>query len=140
MTNEKVGLIRGLTLTGAVGANITDMVGVGPFITMPYIVAALAGPQAILGWIVGALVATCDGLVWSELGAALPKAGGSYEFLKRIYSSRTVGLFLAFLFAFQLLLSAPTSPGFLKSRPAVSSSAPLLGRTPLGWMSPPVQL
>ena len=103
------GLIRGLSLSSAVAVNMVDMIGVGPFITMPYIVAALAGPQAILGWIVGALLAVCDGMVWSELGAALPKAGGSYEFLKRIYGHRTFGRFFAFLFAFQLLLSAPTS-------------------------------
>ncbi len=85
-----------------------DMVGVGPFITLPLILAAMSGPQAMLGWIFGALLALCDGLVWAELGAAMPHAGGSYEFLRRIYPGG-MGRFLAFLFIFQLTFSAPLS-------------------------------
>jgi amino acid transporter len=85
-----------------------DMIGVGPFITMPLILAAMGGPQAMLGWILGALLALCDGLVWAELGAALPEAGGTYHFLRRIYPGN-LGRFLAFLFLFQLCFSAPLS-------------------------------
>ena len=55
------------------------MIGVGPFITLPLIIAAAGGPQAMLGWILGAVFALCDGLVWAELGAAMPEAGGSYH-------------------------------------------------------------
>jgi amino acid transporter len=90
-----------------------DMIGVGPFITLPLILAAMGGPQAMLGWILGALLALCDGLVWAELGAAMPEAGGSYHFLRKIYSGRDgkgkPGRFLAFLFIFQLTFSAPLS-------------------------------
>jgi amino acid transporter len=93
--------------------NMLDMIGVGPFITLPLILAAMGGPQAMLGWVLGAGLALCDGLVWAELGAAMPEAGGSYEFLRRIYSGRDgrgwVGRFLAFLFIFQLTFSAPLS-------------------------------
>ncbi len=85
-----------------------DMIGVGPFITLPLILAAMGGPQAMLGWILGALLALCDGLVWAELGAALPAAGGTYHFLRSIYPGRA-GRFLAFLFLFQLCFSAPLS-------------------------------
>jgi len=85
-----------------------DMIGVGPFITLPLILAAMGGPQAMLGWILGALLALCDGLVWAELGAALPAAGGTYHFLRMIYPGRA-GRFLAFLFLFQLCFSAPLS-------------------------------
>jgi len=85
-----------------------DMIGVGPFITLPLILAAMGGPQAMLGWILGALLALCDGLVWAELGAALPAAGGTYHFLRSIYPGRA-GQFLAFLFLFQLCFSAPLS-------------------------------
>lgn len=101
-------LSRSLTLRGAVILNMLDMIGVGPFITLPLILAAMGGPQAMLGWIFGALLALCDGLVWAELGAAMPHAGGSYEFLRRIYPGRTGRLF-AFLFIFQLTFSAPLS-------------------------------
>jgi amino acid transporter len=103
-----VALSRTLNLRGAVVLNMLDMVGVGPFITLPLILAAMGGPQAMLGWIFGALLALCDGLVWAELGAAMPHAGGSYEFLRRIYPGAT-GRFLAFLFIFQLTFSAPLS-------------------------------
>ena len=86
-----------------------DMIGVGPFITMPLIISAMGGPQAMIGWLVGALLAMCDGMVWAELGAAMPKSGGSYEFLKRIYGERGLGRMLSFLFIFQLSFSAPLS-------------------------------
>jgi amino acid transporter len=84
------------------------MIGVGPFITLPLILGAMAGPQAMLGWVMGALLALCDGLVWAELGAALPAAGGTYHFLRIIYPGR-LGRLLAFLFLFQLCFSAPLS-------------------------------
>ena len=106
-------LQRSLNLGGAVALNMLDMIGVGPFITLPLILAAMGGPQAMLGWILGAGLALCDGLVWAELGAAMPEAGGSYAFLRRIYSgadgTRKLGRFLAFLFIFQLTFSAPLS-------------------------------
>jgi amino acid transporter len=106
-------LHRSLNLRGAVALNMLDMIGVGPFITLPLILAAMGGPQAMLGWILGAGLALCDGLVWAELGAAMPEAGGSYAFLRRIYSgadgTRKRGRFVAFLFIFQLTFSAPLS-------------------------------
>ena len=106
-------LLRSLNLRGAVTLNMLDMIGVGPFITLPLILAAMGGPQAMLGWILGAGLALCDGLVWAELGAAMPEAGGSYAFLRTIYSgadgTRKLGRFLAFLFIFQLTFSAPLS-------------------------------
>ncbi len=85
-----------------------DMIGVGPFITLPLLLSAMGGPQAMLGWILGALLALCDGLVWAELGAAMPEAGGTYRFLRTIYPGLS-GRFLAFLFVFQLIFSAPLS-------------------------------
>ncbi len=84
-------LIRGVGLAGATTLNMIDMIGVGPFITIPLIVSAAGGPQAMLGWILGAVFALCDGLVWAELGAAMPGAGGSYRYLKEIYGPRITG-------------------------------------------------
>ena len=102
-------LIRGVGLAGATTLNMIDMIGVGPFITIPLIVSAAGGPQAMLGWILGAVFALCDGLVWAELGAAMPGAGGSYRYLKEIYGPRTMGRLLSFLFIWQLSFSAPLS-------------------------------
>src|SRR5689334_7356329 len=102
-------LIRGMGLGSATALNMIDMIGVGPFITMPLVVAAMGGPQALLGWIAGALLAICDGLVWAELGAAMPGAGGSYVYLREIYGPQGLGRMISFLFIWQLSFSAPLS-------------------------------
>src|SRR3954465_6359747 len=88
-------LIRGMGLGSATTLNMIDMIGVGPFITMPLIIAAMGGPQAMLGWIFGAVFGIWDGLVWAELGAAMPKAGGSYEYLQEIYGRAKLGRLFA---------------------------------------------
>jgi basic amino acid/polyamine antiporter, APA family len=88
---------------------MVDMIGVGPFITLPLMVAAMGGTLAILGWMAGAVLAMSDGLIWAELGAAMPRAGGSYEYLEEIYGRQKLGRMLAFLFVFQLVFSAPVS-------------------------------
>jgi len=84
------------------------MIGVGPFITIPLIISAMGGPQAMLGWLLGAGLALCDGLVWAELGAAMPEEGGTYAYLARMFPGQW-GRWLSFLFVFQLCLSAPLS-------------------------------
>ena len=88
---EQPELIRGVGLAGATTLNMIDMIGVGPFITIPLIVSAAGGPQAMLGWIAGAVFALCDGLVWAELGAAMPNAGGSYQYLKASLRAEVAG-------------------------------------------------
>ncbi len=102
-------LIRGMGLGSATALNMIDMIGVGPFITMPLVVAAMGGPQALLGWVAGALLAVCDGLVSAELGAALPHSGGPYRYLREIYGPKKWGRLLSFLFIWQLSFSAPLS-------------------------------
>jgi len=101
-------LERSLPLRGAVTLNLLDMIGVGPFLTLPLLLAAMGGPQAMLGWVLGALLAACDGLVWAELGAMMPEAGGTYKYLAEMFPGR-VGRLLSFLFVFQLCFSAPLS-------------------------------
>ncbi len=111
LSRDSPQLVRGLTVSSATTLNMIDMIGVGPFITLPLIVSAISGPQAMLGWIVGALLAICDGLVWAELGAAMPGAGGSYVYLKNTYGPRSLGRLVSFLFIWQLSFSAPLSIG-----------------------------
>src|SRR2546430_16377899 len=91
-------LIRGVGLGSATALNMIDMIGVGPFITIPLIIGAMGGPQAMLGWLLGALFALCDGMIWAELGAALPGSGGSYNYLKQIYGPNRFGRLFSFLF------------------------------------------
>ena len=99
MDAERQQLERTLTLRGAVTLNMLDMIGVGPFITLPLLIGAMGGPQAMLGWVLGAVLALCDGLVWAELGAAMPEAGGTYAYLREMYPGR-VGRWLAFCLCF----------------------------------------
>src|SRR3954449_13435012 len=89
-------LERGIGLGSATALNMIDMIGVGPFITIPLILSAMGGPQAMLGWVLGAIFAMCDGLVWSELGAAMPGAGGSYHYLREIYVPQSFGRLISF--------------------------------------------
>ncbi len=88
---------------------ITDMVGIGPFITIPLFLSTMGGPQAMFGWVIGALLAFCDGLVWAELGAAMPKAGGSYNYLREAFGPASAGRWLSFLVVWQIMFSAPLS-------------------------------
>jgi basic amino acid/polyamine antiporter, APA family len=106
---SKPHLVRGIGLGSATALNMIDMIGVGPFITIPLIVTVMGGPQAMLGWILGAVLAVCDGLVWAELGAAMPGSGGSYRYLKEIYGPQKLGRVVSFLFIWQLSFSAPLS-------------------------------
>jgi amino acid transporter len=102
-------LIRGMGLGSATALNMIDMIGVGPFITMPLVLGAMGGPQALLGWILGAVLAVCDGLVSAELSASLPGSGGSYRYLRESYGSQTWGRLISFLFIWQVSFSAPLS-------------------------------
>jgi APA family basic amino acid/polyamine antiporter len=108
-TNDPPGLIRGIGLGSATALNMIDMIGVGPFITIPLIVSAMGGPQAMLGWVAGALLATCDGLLVAELSSAMPGSGGTYRFLREIYGPNRLGRLFSFLFIWQLSFSAPLS-------------------------------
>ena len=107
--NGEPELIRGVGVAGATALNMIDMIGVGPFITMPIIIAAMGGPQAMLGWILGAVLVMCDGLVWAELGASMPHSGGPYNYLKEIYGPNKLGRLMSFMFIWQLTFSAPLS-------------------------------
>ncbi|MGH9326380.1 MAG: APC family permease [Terriglobia bacterium] len=102
-------LRRELGLVQATALAITDMVGIGPYITIPLFLATMGGPQAMLGWLVGAVLAFCDGLVWAELGAAMPKAGGSYNYLREAFGPAGAGRWLSFLMVWQIMFSAPLS-------------------------------
>src|SRR2546421_8032864 len=100
------GFIRSVGLPTAIAINMTQMCGIGPFITIPLMVAAFGGPQAILGWIAGAIVALSDGLVWAELGAAMPGAGGTYIYLREAFQYRT-GRLMPFIFSWTAVLFIP---------------------------------
>jgi amino acid transporter len=102
-------LARQVSFGSALSLNMINMIGVGPFITLPLVVIAMGGPQAILGWLLGAFIAVCDGLVWAELGAMMPQAGGSYAYLREMYGPHRAGRLASFLYVWQLGFTAPLS-------------------------------
>ena len=103
---ESRGFIRAMGLFPATSLNMAQMVGIGPFITIPLIISAVGGPQVMIGWVIGALIALCDGLVWAELGASMPRAGGTYNFLRQAFQYST-GKFMPFMFVWSILLVTP---------------------------------
>jgi amino acid transporter len=102
-------LERRIGLRSAVLFNMLEMIGVGPFITLPLVIAAAGFRLSVWAWVLGAVIAVADGLVWAELGAAFPRAGGSYAFLREIYGPKGAGNWLGFLYVWQLSFSAPLS-------------------------------
>jgi fructoselysine transporter len=102
-------LERGLGLKEAVALNMIEIVGIGPFVVSSLVIKAMGGPQALIAWLAGAVLATLDGFVWSELGAAMPKAGGTYVFLREAYGPGRWGRLMSFLFVWQTFVQAPLS-------------------------------
>lgn len=99
-------LTRALSLPQAVAINTIDMVGIGPFITIPFIIGAMNGPSCIFAWVLGAVLSFADGCVWSELGAKWSEAGGSYQFLQKLYGKK-YGRLMSFLYVWQTMIQAP---------------------------------
>lgn len=98
---------RRLGLSQATAINMIDMVGIGPFITLPMVISMMNGPYFLYAWVAGAVLSFVDATVWSELGAAFPKAGGSYNFLKEAYGKDGLGKYMSFLFVWQTMIQAP---------------------------------
>ena len=99
-------LVRGLSLSQATSLNMIDMVGIGPFVTIPFIIQTMGGPQCILAWLLGAFLSFMDAFVWAELGAKWPQAGGSYVFLQKLFGKK-YGRLMSFLFVWQTSIQAP---------------------------------
>jgi amino acid transporter len=100
-------LVRGMGLVQSTAVNMVDMIGIGPFITIGVILSAMGGPQAVLGWFLGALFSVCDGMVYAELGAAMPGAGGAYIYFREAFNPRTWGHLFSFLFLWETIFVAP---------------------------------
>lgn len=106
MATASSSLERRLGLFQSTVLNMIDMVGIGPFITLP-IVIGLIGGMYLYAWIAGAVLSLVDAMIWSELGAAYPLAGGSYNFLKEAYGKNGAGKMMSFLYVWQTVIQAP---------------------------------
>ena len=126
-------LERRFGLLQATALNMSNMIGIGPFITIPILMSTIGGggPQAMLGWIVAVLIVIPDGMIWAELGAAMPGSGGTYTFLREGYGRQTWGRLMAFLFIWQFILSGPLeiASGYIGFQHYASYLFPGMSRT-----------
>ncbi|MCX4993049.1 MULTISPECIES: APC family permease [unclassified Streptomyces] len=124
------GFVRRVGLFQATAINMSQMCGIGPFVTIPLMVAAFGGPQAVIGFVAGALLALADGLVWAEMGAAMPGSGGSYVYLRQAFQYRT-GRLMPFLFVWTAMLFIPLimSTGVVGFVQYLGYLAPDMGKT-----------
>lgn len=106
-TESSPHLIRHFGVLQATALNMSNMIGIGPFLTIPLLISALGGPQSMLGWLIALLLVIADGMIWSELGAAMPGSGGTYLYLREGFGRETFGRLMAFLFIWQFIISGP---------------------------------
>lgn len=132
------GLERSLGPWQATALNVANMVGIGPFITIPAFIQAMQGPQALIAWVIAAGLVICDGLVWSELGAAMPGSGGSYHYLREIYGRYRFGRLMPFLFIWQFLASGALemATGYLGAMNYLQYAWPGMHESLAGWGVP----
>ncbi len=104
--SEQPKLERKISLLQATAINMTDMVGIGPFVVLSVVAETMQGPWFLYAWVAGALLSVIDAMVWSQLGATYPLAGGSYNFLKEGYGPKW-GKLMSFLFVWQTMIQAP---------------------------------
>ena len=100
LTNRKINLLQ------ATSINMIDMVGIGPFVVMPFVVSQFNNGLFLWAWIFGAITAFVDAMIWSELGAQYPLAGGTYNFHRIAYGEK-YGKLMSFLFVWQTSIQAP---------------------------------
>jgi amino acid transporter len=133
-------LVRGVDLSSAVAINVISMIGIGPLITIPLVLGALHGPLSLIGWLLGAFLALCDGLVWAELGSLYPGAGGTYVYLREIFGRHSWGRLLAFLFVWQIIFFAPlnNATGYIGFANYAGYLFPAISTHP--WMVPAVSV
>jgi amino acid transporter len=130
---------RRLSLLEAISVNMSLMVGIGLFITLPDLVGmkGLQGPQSMIAWGLGIAVALADGMVWSELVAAFPGSGGTYHFYDAAYGGSRIGRILKFLFVWQFFFSGPLeiASGAIGLTKYLGYFFPSLGVTAWNWGS-----
>jgi len=106
------GLVRELSLWQATATNVVTIIGSAVFVTLPMVLTAMGGPQALIAWVLGMLISICDGLVWAELGAALPGSGGTYVYLQEAFGRDRTGRLMSFLFLWSAILGFPLIVAF----------------------------
>ncbi len=106
--NDAPGPKKPVTLFSATILVVANMIGTGVFTTLGFQVAGVHSPFSVLMlWVVGGASAFCGALSYGELGAMMPRSGGEYTYLSRIYHP-AVG-FLAGCVSFVAGFAAPVA-------------------------------
>jgi APA family basic amino acid/polyamine antiporter len=72
--------------TTGISVVVANMVGTGVFTSLGFQLLGIQSPFVLMMlWFVGGLTALCGALTYAELGANLPRSGGEYNFLSRLY-------------------------------------------------------
>ena len=121
-----------VTLTRSVGAFtatcvvVANVIGAGIFTTPGFLARDLGSPFAVLSiWVLGAILALAGALSYSELGAAFPRAGGEYIYLREAYGP--VWGFLSGWTSFFTGFAAPVAAACIGFSAYLSTFAPALG-------------
>ena len=91
---EKVQLVRGLTLTDTTALVVGTVIGTGVFLKTAIMAQDVGSPGLVLGaWVAAGLLSLAGALTYAELGAMLPHAGGEYVYLRQAYGEMTAFMF-----------------------------------------------
>lgn len=122
-----------IRLRSAAALVVANMIGVGIFTTTGFQAEVIDSPLTIyVLWIVGGVVALCGALCYSELGAAMPSAGGEYVYLREAYGGSFA--FMSALVSLTAGFSAPIAAAlkgfaayFTRFLPQLDGEAVLVG-------------
>jgi APA family basic amino acid/polyamine antiporter len=123
-------LIRQVRLRSAYALVVANMIGAGIFTTTGFQAEALGDPVSIYGlWVLGGVLALCGALCYSELGAALPRAGGEYVYLREAFGGAFA--FMSALVSLTAGFSAPIASALESLVRYGSQFFPVLGENRL---------
>jgi basic amino acid/polyamine antiporter, APA family len=122
--------LPGFSPRTATAVVIANMIGTGVFTSLGFqLLDIQSGFVLIMLWVVGGLTALCGALTYAELGAALPRSGGEYNFLSRIY--HPAAGFISGWVSATIGFAAPTALAAITFGTYLSSVFPVLSPVPL---------
>lgn len=133
MEEQQNHLSRRLSFFSVYNIVVANIIGAGIFTTSGLLMGSIGNVTVMIGiWVIGGLIALCGALSYSELGAAMPRAGGEYTFLSRLFHP-SVGFlsgWVSFIAGFSAPIAASAigfSEYFYRAYPQVAELAFLPG-------------
>jgi basic amino acid/polyamine antiporter, APA family len=137
MSESQQNLSRRLGFFPVYNIVVANIIGAGIFTTSGLLMGSLGNVTVMISlWVLGGIIALCGALSYSELGAAMPKAGGEYIFLSNLFHP-SVGFlsgWVSFIAGFSAPIAASAigfSEYFYRAYPQIAE-IPLFGE----WLTP----